>query len=384
MSDFRVVIAGGGIAAIEGLLRLRRLAGQSVDVTLLSPSDELVLRPLAVRQPFAFGPPARYPLKRIAGDAHADLQHDSLAWVDSAERVAHTRGGDALDFDALLVAIGARQIDPFGHVRTFHDSEADETFQGIVQDIEGGYVKSIAFLMPEGPVYPLPLYELALMTAERARNMGIDELEVTLVTPELSPLAIFGESASAAASGLLEEAGITVLCSAVANVPAPGELYVQPQGVELHPQRMVAIPRVEGPPIRGLAGGGAHGFLPIDAACAVPGTKSRVYAAGDAVAYPIKHGGLGTQMADTAACAIARLAGVDVEQKPFWPVIRGKLLSGRAPLYMSARLVGAKGFESEVFDSPPWPEDEKVVAEELGPYLASLDSGSRVSAPAAN
>ena len=31
-------------------------------------------------------------------------------------------------------------------------------------------------------------------------------------------------------------------------------------------------------------------------------------------------------------------------------------------------------FESEIFDEPPWPSDEKVVAEELGPYLATLDA----------
>jgi hypothetical protein len=59
MSDFRVVIAGGGIAAVEGLLRLRRL-GDSLDLCLLAPDDDLVYRPAAVRQPFAFGPPVRH------------------------------------------------------------------------------------------------------------------------------------------------------------------------------------------------------------------------------------------------------------------------------------------------------------------------------------
>lgn len=373
MSDFRVVICGGGIAAVEGLLRLRKLIGDSVRIQLVAPNEEFVLRALAVRQPFAFGPPARYALKRIADDAGAELVQDSLAWVDPDAKVAHTRAGESLDFDALLIAVGARQIDPFDNVRTFRDAQADETFKGIVQDIEGGYIRDVAFLLPEGPVYPLPLYELALMTAERARSMGIDELDLALITPEPTPLAIFGETASKAASELLGRAGITLYSSALAQVPAARRLYVQPQGVELHPERMIAIPRVEGPAIRGLAGGGAHGFVPIDSTCAVPGTKNRVYAAGDAAAYPIKHGGLGAQMADSAAAAIARLAGADVESKPFWPVIRGKLLSGNAPLYISARLVGATGFESEVYDTPPWPEDDKVVAEELGPYLAGLE-----------
>jgi hypothetical protein len=50
------------------------------------------------------------------------------------------------------------------------------------------------------------------------------------------------------------------------------------------------------------------------------------------------------------------------------------VFTGKAPLYISARLVGPKGFQSEVYDKPPWPEDDKIVAEELGPYLAQLDA----------
>jgi sulfide:quinone oxidoreductase len=136
------------------------------------------------------------------------------------------------------------------------------------------------------------------------------------------------------------------------------------------------MPRVAGPAVRGLAAGGAHGFVPIDKHCCVPGTNERVFAAGDAAAYPVKHGGLGAQMADTAVDAIAALAGGSVDPEPFHPVIRGKLLTGADPLYISARVVGAAGFESEVFDTPPWPADEKVVAEELGPYLAQLDGAA--------
>lgn len=372
MSDFTVVVCGGGIAAIEGVLRLRKLAGDSVDIRLVAPNDELVQRPLAVRQPFAFGPPSRYPLKRIAADAGAEWIKDTLGWVDGDARVAHTGEGGELPFDALLVAVGARQVEPFRHARTFSDARADETFQGVVRDIEDGYTSSVAFLLPDGPVYPLPIYELALMTAERAKSMDVD-VELCVVTAEKSPLALFGPKASEAVSGLLEQAGITVYASALAQVPGSGLLLVQPHGVELHPQRMLAMPRVEGPGIRGLAGGGAHGFIPIDMSCCVPGTDGRVFAAGDAAAYPVKHGGIGAQMADTAAGAIARLAGVEVEQEPFWPHIRGKVLGAAKPLYISARVVGAKGFESDVHDTPPWPEDEKVVAAELGPYLTELD-----------
>jgi len=377
MDRFRVVICGGGIAAVEGLLRLRKLAGDSVDITIVAPNEELILRPLAVRQPFAGGAPARYPLARIAAGNDAEWIQESLSSVDLEAQRALTDGDRQLGFDALLVAVGARQVPPFDHVRTFRDADADEVFEGVVQDIEEGYSKSIAFLLPEGPVYPLPLYELALMTAERARSMSMDDLELTVVTPEPRPLNVFGPKVSDAVSGLLDRAGVTVLSSAKAHVPGVGRLVVTPPGTELRPQRMVAVPRLTGAAIGGLPGGGAHGFLPIDRFCSVKGTHGRVYAAGDAADFPVKHGGLGTEMADSAASAIAVLAGQDIKAEAFHPVIRAKLLGGKDPLYISARLVGESGFESEVYDTPPWPEDEKVVAKELGGYLATLDEGVR-------
>jgi sulfide:quinone oxidoreductase len=380
MADFRVVICGGGIAAGEGLLRLRRLAGDAVDVELIAPNDELVYRPLAVRQPFAFGRPKRYPLARIAGDANATLSKDALAWVDPVERTAHTTGGRAVPYDALLVAVGARQVESYKHVATFRDAEADETYHGIVQDVEEGYTRHMTFIQPVGPVWPLPLYELALMTAERAESMDIRGLDISLVTPEPRPLAVFGHAVSDVVTNRLARAGINVYTDSLAKVPAARRVVIQPQNVELQDQRIVAMPRIGGPGIRGLPGGGAHGFIPIDKHCSVRGTDGRVFAAGDAANYPIKHGGLGSQMADAAAASIAVLAGAQDSAPAFNPVIRGKLLTGAKPVYMSAHPVGAESFESEVYDEPPWPAGDKVVAAELGPYLSGLDaerSGAR-------
>ena len=374
MSEFRVVICGGGIAAVEGLLRLRRLAGDSVDIELIAPNDELVYRPMAVREPFAAGPPRRYPLWQIARDAGADWSQDSLAWVEPDARVVHTTEGRRVEYDALLIAIGARQVEAYEHARTFRDAEADASYQGIVQDVEGGYSRSLAFIQPVGPVWPLPLYELALMTAERAESMCINDLELTLVTPEPRPLAVFGSAVSDVVTNRLARAGIRVYCNSLAKVPAARQLLIQPQGVELHPDRIVAMPRVAGPSVRGLAGAGAHGFLAIDKHCSVPGAGGRVFAAGDVANYPIKHGGLGAQMADAAAAAIAVLSGSATEAPAFSPVIHGKLLTGSNPVFMSAHPVGAESFESEVFDEPPWPSDDKVVAEELGPYLAAFEA----------
>jgi sulfide:quinone oxidoreductase len=374
MNGFHVVICGGGVAALEGMLRLRNLAGDLVEVTLVAPNDEFVYRPVAVDEAVAFGWTRRYQLWDIARDGGAEWIKDSLASVDPAERTVTTGEGRRLHYDALLVAVGGRLVADLDHVITFRDARAGELYEYVVEEVERGRAGSVAFVLPEGPVYPLPAYELALMTAERARRAGIGGLELYLVTPEPAPLAAFGGTAGAVVGGMLLQAGVKLFASATAFVPRPGELLVQPLGTELAPHRIVAMPRVTGPDIPGLPRGGPHGFIPINPQCAVPGTGGRVFAAGDATAFPIKHGGVGAQQADTAASVIARLAGADVETAPFWPAIHGKLLTGAKPLYLSARLVDTQGFDSEVSDVPLWPVDDKVVAKELGPYIARLDS----------
>ena len=69
----RVVVAGGGIAAAEVLLALRDLAGDRVSLTLVSPSDELVLPALSVAEPFALGHAQRYALAELLTRVGGDL-----------------------------------------------------------------------------------------------------------------------------------------------------------------------------------------------------------------------------------------------------------------------------------------------------------------------
>jgi sulfide:quinone oxidoreductase len=368
MDRFSVVIAGGGVAAIEGLLRLRRLAGDAVKITLLAPNEEFAFRALSVKEPFALGAAERHPIRQIVRDTGAEWVEDTLSWIDPDGQVVHTGDGAELPYDALLIAVGARMAPAFEHATTFRDAEADALLSGLVEDIEGGYTKRVAFIAPSGPVHQLPLYELALMTAERAKGMGMTDVELTLATPDEAPLAVFGPNVSDAVVGLLDAAGIAVHTSTAAEVTGPRSLRLGSQ--ELEADRIVALPAISGPAIRGLPGAGANGFIPVDAHCEVPGTGGRVFAAGDATNFPVKHGGLGSEQADTAAAAIAFLAGADVDTQPFQPEIRGMLLTGGAPLYMSARLIGSGSFQSEVSDKPLWPSGAKVAAEELGDYLS--------------
>jgi len=376
----RVLIAGGGVAATECALALNELAPGLTDTAVIAPNEELVNRPMTVREPFAQPRAQRYPLARIAHDAGAELIADSLAWIDPGKRTAHTGTGAELSYDMLVIALGARIHTRYKHAITIDDRKLDETLEGLIQDVEGGYARRVAFIAPGRMAWPLPLYELALMTAGRAYDMGV-ELEATLVTPEDAPLAIFGSAASTAVEQRLARAGVQVISSSYAEVPRMGEVVLNPGDRRLEVDRVVALPELYGPSLRGIPLG-EHGFLRVSPHCEVRDVDG-VYAAGDCTDFPVKHGGVATQQADAVAEAIAARAGAALDPKPFHPVVHGMLLTDQEPLYLTARITGGHGFSSEVSDSPQWSPPTKIASRFLSPYLEA-HSGTGAASSQAN
>ena len=369
----RVLIVGGGVAAAETALGLAQLAPKRTDVTMLAPNADFVYRPMTVREPFAYAVANRYPLERIAADAGASLIADELSFIDHDGQSVHTKGGQEIEYDALVLALGATAHPHYKHAVTIDDRRLDETLHGLVQDAEAGHIKSLAFVSPGRMAWPLPLYELALMTAGRAYDMGMS-LTATIVTPEDGPLAIFGSTASDAVSAALERAGVKVVASAYAEIPRAGEIVINPGDRVLHADRVIALPELFGPEVRGIQRGD-HGFIRVD-----PHGKTHdegnIFAAGDAIDFPVKHGGLGSQQADAVAESIAALAGSGVTPEPFRPVIRGMLLTDDKPLYLTAHMTGGQGasYSSQVTDTPAWTPAGKIAARYLAPYLDKLDS----------
>src|SRR4029077_19454468 len=264
----------------------------------------------------------------IVRDAGATLLHGELDWIDPVGRTIHTQADEAIEYDALVLALGASISKRYKHALTIDDRDLDETMHGLIQDVEGGFIHKLAFVAPGRMAWPLPLYELALMTAGRAYDMGID-LETTIVTPEDSPLAIFGTSASSSIAELLARASIETINSAYAEVPNAREVVVNPGDRHLEVDRVIALPELFGPEVRGIPLGD-HGFIRVDPYCRVPGVE-RVYAAGDATDFPIKHGGVGSQQADIAAQSIAALAGASLADLRLIPIIHGQPVTDRQP-----------------------------------------------------
>jgi sulfide:quinone oxidoreductase len=366
-----VVIAGGGVAALEAALGLRELAGDRVKTTLLAPGSTFIYRPARVKEPFGYAAADTYSLPELARDIGVALIQDGLESVDAANSAVHTQQGKQLDYDALILATGARLRPAFSHGLSIDDSRLDEQLHGLIQDVEGGYVSSIAFVSPSAMPWPLPIYELALMTARRAYDMQTD-VAITIVTPEDGPLAVFGDTVSQALARLLDEQGISVLTSAHASVPEAGVVAIHPGEETLKVDRVVALPQLYGPSIPGVPGGAESGFISTDTHCRVRGLEN-VFAAGDATDFPIKFGGIAAQQADTAAESIAAMAGAPVEPRPFHPELRAILLGPAKPLYLSAHVTGGHGSSSEISEEPRWSPPVKIVAKYLAPFLEARD-----------
>ena len=330
-----VVVVGGGIAGAEALLALRDLAGDRVELALVSPGPDLVYRPLAVAEPFGLGHVKRYPLPDLAERVGARWICDALAEVDEAGRRVILDGGGVVAFDALVVAIGAQAAPGLDGATTWFPDGDRDLYAGLLRDVEEGYVRRLLFAVPPGAVWPLPLYELAMMTARDAAGMGMRP-EITITTPEAVPLAVFGARAAKALGEELDAAGIRLETATVARVEARGpySVVLQPSVRRIEVDRVIAIPEVVGPRVAGLPQTD-RGFIPTDGDGRVRGSRC-VWAAGDGIAYPVKYGGLATQQADLAAAGIARLAGATVPDPPRHMVLRGMLMTGARPRALGA------------------------------------------------
>lgn len=361
-----MLVVGGGVAGLEVLIALRALASEAVDLHLLSPGDDFVYKPLEVLEPFDPDAMVRVPWARILVDQRVSHLADTLHEIDLDSREVATASGHVLGYDLLVLSTGASVRPSLGGAITVGAPGASQLLHELIEMLRAGALKRVAFVVPPGATWTLPIYELALLTARFARRAGI-EPELLLITAETQPLEVFGDEASAMVSGLLAERSIHLHTNGLVERGAAGRRWLElPGGVRA--DRIIALPRLEGPRIAGLRADD-DGFLLVDEHCRVRG-EDDVYAAGDAISFPVKQGGLAAQQADAAAAHIAARAGVKVEPRPFQPVVRAMLLTGEAPRFLRRALTAADS-DSELSDESPWWPAAKIVGHHLAPYLAA-------------
>jgi sulfide:quinone oxidoreductase len=363
-----VVIAGGGIAALELVLGLDALVDDRVAVTLVAPEDHFTYRPPCHGRPLTLGDTQRYRLQRLADDLGALLIPDGLAAVAPERHEITTTGGKTVAYDALVVAVGAVPSPAFHHAITVGAQDTTDALTDLVADLERGRVHQVAFVVPSGASWTLPLYELAIMTARHGWSIGLDDARYWLITPEPEPLAIFGPVASRAVHELLEPEGITFVGSACPVVER-GVVLLDARAERIEADRIVSLPLLDGPRTPGLPFD-ADGFIPVDDCGRVPNTPD-VYAAGDATAFGIKQGGLACQQADVVAEQIAAATGAPIEPSRYRPVLRGKLMTGGRDRYLRS---GAGHDAIAVSELPLWWPPAKVAGRYLSSFLADRDT----------
>ena len=367
----RVLIAGAGVAGLETLLALRALAAERVDISILAPDLKFVNRAMSTQQPFRPQRVRGFRLDDTAAELGARWHLGTLDRVVHAQHRVVIRGGESLSYDMLVLAVGARPRREWHAegVLTYRGVRDGPNYRMLLHQLREGRVRRVAFVKPAGASWPLPLYDLALMTAADCAAHDRAEVELSLVTPEEEPLGVFGHRASAAIRNILDESGVTLHTGSYGHPGYPGWLDIAPGHRSLAVDRIVTEPRLVGPSLRGIPSE-HEGFIQTDAHGRVPGVDD-VFAAGDATTFPVKQGGLAAQQADAVAEAIAAAAGAPIDPQPFRPVLRGTLLTGGPARYLRADISGGAGDDSTVSGEALWWPPNKLSGRYLAPYLSS-------------
>ncbi len=362
-----VLIAGGGVAALEALLALRALTEGDVEVTLLNPEPEFLYRPMLVVEPFSPELAERRDLALIAAEQRARFVPAALDEVDPERRIATTSEGQEIPFHFALIATGARTVPALRGVHTLWTVPTPTPIDNILD--RAGERGGLDLIVPPGVTWTLPIYEYALMAGRRLMERR-EHTPIRIVTPEPAPLAIFGPAASEAVSEVLDRRAISVVPDSEVRQDSDGAIHVKGTDLELG-RYPVALPVMEGHAHPGLPAD-ELGFLPIDRHARVRGTEA-IYAAGDGTDFPIKQGGIATQQADAAAEAIAAGLGADIDPQPFEPVLRGRLLTDHDPINM----LSAEGEEGEVGADALWWPPHKISGKHLAPWMAGAGIGAQ-------
>jgi sulfide:quinone oxidoreductase len=304
-----VVVAGDGPAAAETLLALDEHAGTRVRLTLVAPEPGATFH--GVSEPFSARHAHRSSVRALAGNVRAAVFGGRVAEVDAADHRLLLGDGRSLRYDALVLAVGARPRVAYDRALTFFGKAGAIALNRLVGDVDEGRTRSLAFVVPPGPTWPVPLYELAIQAGGELRGRAVG---MRLLTPERAPLAMFGPQSQRAVAQLLDDAGVAFT--------GDTEVVDPPLDVDC----VVALPILEGPAVPGVPHA-PGGFLPTDRFGAVLGAPD-VYAAGDATWFPVKQLDVALAQAAAVATTIAARAGAYVTPVARKPVVRAHLLAG--------------------------------------------------------
>jgi len=385
----RLCITGSGTAGIEALLAARARLGQEADLVLVAPEPEFRYRPMT---PGSLLRPAAERMLRIAdvaAHAGAELVPDAVEAVHEPEQQLLTRSGDTVEFDCLLLAVGARPERALRQGHVWMRGGDPGCLDEIIAAARTGTAESVAVVVPHGARWAIAAYELALVLAWTLQGTGAS---VTLLTAEDRPLAALGSEATRLVSRELEEASVELIAGAEVSdeladgkVPAPGEparLRIGASGAREF-DTLISLPRVLGPFLGGTPMDAA-GFIQVDEGLKLCGSE-HAWAVGRCIAAALEQDGLGARQADAAIEAIAGNG-----QPAAAPPLTGVLLAGQREAWLAENPPGTREPSTRCLWWPPGRAVGHMLAQRiaawdplLDPAFADIPAGVLIDVPVA-
>ena len=291
----RVIVVGAGPGGIAAARHLRE-RGDGVEVTLIERGGTAEYLPGTI--PVFLGKTPREEWRqRVFLDGVEVISGEAQELSGSGVRVA----GEELEADAVIAAPGLAlgEVPSFEGAYPFWSPEGAEHASGVLSRLEGGRVAVVISALPYR-CPPAP-YGLALALAvERP------DLEVTLTTPEETPLAAIGGGVPEFLTESLADAGVGLRSSFSPDFEASGggELCSGAGETVAYDAAFIVPPHVRSPLLRGLGGSGPL----VEVSGRFETSQEGLFVVGDAAATPLPR-------AADAAAAEGRIAADTVLER---------------------------------------------------------------------
>ena len=165
LDQSKVVIVGGGAAALEAMLALRAFCGERVGIDMYAPREDFVMRPLAVVEAFGKGEVLKFELDDVVSDSGGTFYRHSVVAIDPDNRRIVLQDGDEVDYDFVIVATGTKSLWVVPGAMTFWGPGSQESVTEVLELMKSGENPRVVLTMPDPTGWPLPIYEFALYLA---------------------------------------------------------------------------------------------------------------------------------------------------------------------------------------------------------------------------
>jgi sulfide:quinone oxidoreductase len=323
----RVLILGGGFAALETAFLLRMRLHERVDLRLVSDNDHFVFRPNSIYVPFGADPGSLLVgLRKPLAKRGIAFEHGSVAEVDPDGRFVSLADGQRLRYDKLVVATGADtnagEVPGLSeHAATIWttDSMLDvrRRFEQVRERARNGERQRVLFLVPPNNKCSGPLYEIVFMLETWLRRQHArDRVDIAWSTYEHGFIQAFGPRLHELVRTEFAHRGIYGYTEEVVTEVAPDEVRYA-DGRTRGFDHLIAFPPYVSAVRYPALGGDERGFVPTELATRLVAGRDDVYAPGDAGDFPIKQAFLAFLQADAVANHIAADATGRAFDQPF-------------------------------------------------------------------